>query len=1128
VARKTREAARRRGLSTKRHSLIERLEPRVVLNGAPVAVPDPWYSTPLNTTLNVTTQGTTLLANDWDPESSSLSASLVSGPSHGTLGSLQANGTFSYTPTTGYRGFDSFMYRVSDGSANSNTVAALIAVGGYLGPRTNHDGSAQDLALLHGSLELVEPLTPDVTLTYQSDTQAGTIVVVETSLLAGGGVPSQLSAQLTFNGVAGTSYGYSTTGLTDGRTLRFALQADTSALATGRYNWQLDVTTTYSGVPTVHSFTGSTNVVNRNSASAPFGRGWQLSGLDQLSAQTGGVLLVRGSGTTLWFADDGAGGYLHAEGDATYSTLVKNGDQTYTLSDTHGTETNFSTTGLLASQVDANSNTTSYTYTSGLVTQTTDAFGRATDFTYTSGRLTSVTDFASRTATLAYDANGRLASITQPDPDGGGALAAPVTSFSYDATSHRLTGATNALNQTTGYAYGTHGRLTTITQTDSSTWPRTALVTVGLPTGTSGNTVSQANPTGSVKLEQTGQSTFRTDRFGHVTQWIDALTHSTLIERNADGLGIRLTEADPDGSGPATRPLTVFGYDALGSLVYRKNPDGYSATWTYTTSLNQVATATDELNQVISFGYDSTGNMTSSTDAAGYVTSYTYNSRGLPTSITTPDPDGTGPLSAAVTGLAYDSYGRLTTLTNPDNTTLTFGYNTADQLTSETDELSHTTTFVYDTLNRLTSQTDRVSAQTSYVYDAVGQLVRETNALGGVTDYTYNNRGWLTTKCAPDPDGSGSLERPESVYGYDTGGHLVSMGLPDMLENNPVEYGYDSAGRRTFVRYAGDSTATTFAYDNLNRLIQVTDQLSNTTAYTYNWRGRVTQEVDSSDALPQVGVPLPEDYITSYEYDPTGQLITETDPRGSSTKYVYDARGLLSTLWFADPDGEDPNTTGPQFRSSNKYTYDHQGRLLDIEETQLRHTSATYDSRDRMTQVTLPDPDGSGSLTSATIGIAYDNAGRLASRTDELGNVTSYTYDHEGRVLSLTGPDPDGAGSLTAPVESYTYNALGSVLTMTDAGGHVTSGQYDALQRLTRVTEPDPDGGGSLTAPVTTYTYGANTRLSQITDAVGRDVIYEYDSRGRRTGVTDELGNETTYAYDALGRLTIETNWEVL
>ena len=158
----------------------------------------------------------------------------------------------------------------------------------------------------------------------------------------------------------------------------------------------------------------------------------------------------------------------------------------------------------------------------------------------------------------------------------------------------------------------------------------------------------------------------------------------------------------------------MYGYDALGNLVYRKNPDSYSATWTYTTSFNRVSTATDELNHSTSFGYDSAGNTTSSTDAAGYVTSYTVNSRGLPTSITTPDPDGTGPLSAAVTSFAYDSYGRVTTLTNPDSTTRTFGYNTADMCTSETDELSHSTSFVYDTLNRLTSRTDRVGAQTTY------------------------------------------------------------------------------------------------------------------------------------------------------------------------------------------------------------------------------------------------------------------------------------------------------------------------------------------------------------------------------------------------------------------------------
>ena len=104
-----------------------------------------------------------------------------------------------------------------------------------------------------------------------------------------------------------------------------------------------------------------------------------------------------------------------------------------------------------------------------------------------------------------------------------------------------------------------------------------------------------------------------------------------------------------------------------------------------------------------SWAYDANGNMTTSTDGAGYVTTLAYNSRGLPTSITKPDPDGAGALTSPVTTLAYDSYGRLTTLTNPDSSTQTFTFNTADQMLTNVDELGKTTTMVYDSLGRQTS-----------------------------------------------------------------------------------------------------------------------------------------------------------------------------------------------------------------------------------------------------------------------------------------------------------------------------------------------------------------------------------------------------------------------------------------
>ena len=68
-----------------------------------------------------------VLDGDSDPEDDPLSAALVSGPSHGTL-TLNANGSFTYTPAADYDGTDSFTYRASDGSLNSSPATVTITV----------------------------------------------------------------------------------------------------------------------------------------------------------------------------------------------------------------------------------------------------------------------------------------------------------------------------------------------------------------------------------------------------------------------------------------------------------------------------------------------------------------------------------------------------------------------------------------------------------------------------------------------------------------------------------------------------------------------------------------------------------------------------------------------------------------------------------------------------------------------------------------------------------------------------------------------------------------------------------------------------------------------------------------
>jgi VCBS repeat-containing protein len=111
----------------------------VLLNTTPADAPpvatDDSYSIAEYRTLSISAPG--VLGNDSDPNGDPLSAALINAPAHGQL-TFNTNGSFTYTPATGYTGADSFTYMATDGQADSNIATVSLTV------TPNHPPVAKD------------------------------------------------------------------------------------------------------------------------------------------------------------------------------------------------------------------------------------------------------------------------------------------------------------------------------------------------------------------------------------------------------------------------------------------------------------------------------------------------------------------------------------------------------------------------------------------------------------------------------------------------------------------------------------------------------------------------------------------------------------------------------------------------------------------------------------------------------------------------------------------------------------------------------------------------------------------------------------------------------------------------
>jgi VCBS repeat-containing protein len=123
-----------------------------------------------------------VLANASDAEGSPLTAVLVTGPAHAASFSLNADGSFSYTPVANYEGSDSFVFRASDGWLLSRvaTVALTVTSANDAPVGTNNTvTTSEDTPYVFGAA--------DFGFSDPNDTPANSLLAVKITNLPGAG-----------------------------------------------------------------------------------------------------------------------------------------------------------------------------------------------------------------------------------------------------------------------------------------------------------------------------------------------------------------------------------------------------------------------------------------------------------------------------------------------------------------------------------------------------------------------------------------------------------------------------------------------------------------------------------------------------------------------------------------------------------------------------------------------------------------------------------------------------------------------------------------------------------------------------------------------------------------------------
>ena len=503
---------------------------------------------------------------------------------------------------------------------------------------------------------------------------------------------------------------------------------------------------------------------------------------------------------------------------------------------------------------------------------------------------------------------------------------------------------------------------------------------------------------------------------GRMCHWLHDATNSdyisqtlaSKIEPSPDGTTVgQATFYDYDGQsdsaveGTNSSPRLVFRIlpDSTVRCSYiQRNPWGRAtnALETYSTGYgispltrsNQFVYATNGVDLVLVLGaqgetrggyaYDTNHHLLRATNAVNDLTSYTYDSQGRLTS--TKSPAGLTTTNLYFSGTSYSNWIQQT-IDIEIGRTNSFTY-TNDLLWTRTNERGLTTTNSWDALQRLTSSSDsrgtnlyfynkldlarsvnRMGFTNSFGYDAVRRLTASTNAEGACTLYSYCTCGSLDW--TRDPVGN------YTFFSYDNAGRLIQAVYADEFIAN---YAYDLVGQITNVTDSSGFSITNW-FDNQGLLYAISNAFGQQQVLAFDIEDRLTNSIDPN------GV---EFFFTC---DPLGRLLTRTNAVGGE-QFAYAPTGLVA---YTNPLG-----------LATFYAYDVAQRKTFETNANQEVTQFHYDPSGNLTNLI----DGKGQNTSW----GFDLLGRVTTRSmtsETLCSLMAMTLT----IASPTAPPPPKAPS---------------------------------------------------------------------------------------------------------------------